>query len=201
MDCAAANVYVDVSYRTDADQWESGLADPPYRSWKRIDHIGRTICWFDDDRTDPISGLPWKEGEPFQWIQFRYDFVRGSDTYKSPVWMWHSLHHLSVPQDSATIPLKVMIPAKPAKPFNRAQNEIVETLMDLQTARKMVHLQIHNPDPNHPEWQVFFRGRVTGVKSEGYTGKDNNLAEVVVVTFLELGASSNLHTTVAVDTP
>lgn len=201
MEYASADNYVDVSYRTDADQWTSGLSDPPYRPWKRIDHIGRTICWFDDARTDPISGLPWKEGEAFQWIQFRFDFVRGADIYKAPIWMWHSLHHLTVPQDSASFVLKVPLPQKPATAFGRSPDEMAETLMGLQTFRGMVHLQLRNPDPSHPEWQVFYRGRVTQVKLEQYLGADNNLAEVVVVNFVELEASSNAHTTTAVNTP
>jgi hypothetical protein len=201
MDYASASEYVDVSYRTDADQWSSGELDPDWRPWKRIDHIGRTLLWFDDTDTDSISGLPWHEGEPFQWIQFRFDFARGSDTYKSPIWMWHSLHHLAVPQDSAVIPLTVILPQKPSMPFHRSMNEMAETLFGLQTYRGMVHLQMHNPDPDHPEWQVFFRGRVTQVKSESYVGADNNLAEVVTLSFVEIGAASLTNTTVAVDTP
>jgi hypothetical protein len=201
MDYASASEYVDVSYRTDADQWESGLLEPDWRPWKRIDHIGRTLCWFDDTDTDPISGLPWHEGEPFQWIQFRYDFARGATTTKSPIWMWHSLHHLAVPQDSAVIPLTVVLPQKPAMPFHRSMNEMAETLFGLQTYRGMVHLQTHSPDPDHPEWQVYFRGKVTQVKSEGYIGADNNLAEVVTLSFVEIGAASLTNTTVAVDTP
>jgi sugar lactone lactonase YvrE len=201
MEYAAADVYVDIAYRTDADQFDTGLLDPPYRAWKRVDHIGRTLCRFDDTNIDPISGLPWREGEPFQWIQFRYDFARGSNTFLSPIWMWHSLHHLSVPQDSASFTLKIPLGQKPGKPFNRSPDEMAETLRALQTTRKMVHLQTRNPDPSHPEWQVFFRGRVTQVKSEFYLGADNNLDEVVVVSFVEIGESSNEHTTVAVDTP
>jgi hypothetical protein len=42
---------------------------------------------------------------------------------------------------------------------------------------------------------------VTQVKSEGYIGADNNLAEVVTLSFVEIGAASLTNTTVAVDTP
>ncbi len=193
MDYASATDYVDVSYRTDADQFESGLLDPPYRLWKRVDHIGRTIMWFDDTEIDPISGQPWREGEPFQWIQFRFDFYRGGDDYRSPVWMWHSLHFLSVPQDNASITLKVPI----TDAFNRSADEIATTLRGLQTERAMLHLQISNPRPGHPEWQTFFRGRVTKVNSEFYPGANNKLDEVLVLNFIEVGASSNENTTVA----
>lgn len=199
MQHANASVYVDVSYRTDGDQFDSGLMDPPYRPWKRIDHIGRTLCRFDDTETDPTSGLPWREGEPFQWIQFYYAFRRDSNIYESPLWMWHSLHHISVPQDSASFVLKVPISAKPGKALGRSGDEMAETLRGLQVTRKMVHLQTRNPDPSHPEWQVFFRGRVTQVKSEFYLGADNNLDEVVVVSFVEIGESSNEHTAIATD--
>jgi hypothetical protein len=78
---------------------------------------------------------------------------------------------------------------------------MAETLFGLQTYRGMVHLQTHSPDPDHPEWQVYFRGKVTQVKSEGYIGADNNLAEVVTLSFVEIGAASLTNTTVAVDTP
>ena len=197
LDYAGPDTYVDISYRTDADQFDSGLLDPPYRAWKRIDRIGRVLAWFDDTTVDAFSGLPRHEGEPFQWIQFRYDFVRGDDTFKSPIWMWHSLHHLSVPQDSASFVLKIPLAAKEAKPFKRSPDEMAETLRALQTTRKMVHLQTRNADPDHPEWKVFFRGRVTAVKSEFYVGANNNLDEIMVVNFVELGASSNEFTTVA----
>ena len=73
--------------------------------------------------------------------------------------------------------------------------------MEMQRLRKMVKLQTRNPDPSHPEWQVFFRGRVTQAKSELYFGADHTLAEVVVLNFVEIEASSNLHTTLAADTP
>ena len=199
MDYAAADVYVDVSYRTDADQFNSGLLDPPYRRWKRIDHIGRTLCWFDDTDTDPVSGLPYHEGEPFQWIQFKYAFRRGSDTFKTPIRMWHSLHHLSVPQDSSTIVLK--IPLKDGKTFNREPEEIATTLRGFQTSRAMVHLQTQNPRPGNADWQVFYRGRITQVKSEFYAGANNKLDEVLVCTFVEFGASDNRWTTIATDTP
>jgi hypothetical protein len=201
MQYASASEYVDIYYRTDADQWTSGEQDPDWRAWKRVDHIGRTLCRFDDTEVDPITGDTWREGEPFQWIQFRYEFFRGSDTYKSPIWMWHSLHHMAVPQDASSLVLKVPLPQKSGNSKNRSPDEMVETLMDLQTTRKMVHLQTRNPNPDHPEWQVFYRGRVTQVKSEFFLGKDNNLAEVVVINFIEIGESSNLYTTLAVDIP
>jgi hypothetical protein len=197
MDYASALNYVDVSYRTDADQFTSGLLDPPYRAWKRVDHIGRTLMWFDDDEDDPISGLPWHEGEPFQWIQFKFEFVRDpDDTYVTPVWMWHSLHHLSVPQDSASFVIKIPLSAE--RSINgRSPNEMAQTLRSLQTTRALVHLQTGNPRPGNPDWQVFFRGRVTQVKSEFHPGANNNLDEILVVNFVEVGASSNEHTIVA----
>ncbi len=201
MQYASASEYVDIYYRTDADQWESGLQDPPWRPWKRVDHIGRTLCRFDDSEVDPISGDTWREGEPFQWIQFHYEFFRGDNVYLSPIWMWHSLHHLAVPQDSSSFVLKIPLPQKSGNAKGRSPDEMVETLMGLITTRKMVHLQTRNPNPSHPEWQVFFRGRVTQVKSEFYLGEDNNLAEVVVINFIEIGESSNQFTTLGVDIP
>jgi hypothetical protein len=200
LDYAAADTYVDISYRTDADQFDSGLLSPPYRPWKRVDHIGRTLCRFDDADTDPTSGQKWQEGEPFQWIQFRYDFVRGSDRFKTPIWLWHSMHFLPVPQDAATFALKVPTSYERSV-YNRSPNEMAQTLRSLGVSRAILHLQIGNARPGQPDWEVFFRVRITQVKSEFVTGADNNLDEVVVINAIEIGESSNLHTTIAVDTP
>jgi hypothetical protein len=198
-DYAAADVYVDVSYRTDADAFDAitdaNRLDPPWTSWKRIDHTGRTIAWFDDETTDTRSGMPRREGLSYQWIQFKFAFARGSDTYKSPIWSWHSLHHFPVPQDSASFVLT--IPLAVERLYNRSVDEVAETLMELQTHRGMVWLQISDPRPSNPEQQVYFRGKVTQVKSEFRAGAKNNLVEVLVLNFVELGASSNEHTTEA----
>ncbi len=200
MDYAASDVYVDVSYRTDADQFDSGDTDPPYRSWKRIDHIGRTLMWFDDVDLDPASGLPRREGEPFQWIQFRFEFYRGENTYQTPIWLWHSLHHIAVPQDSSSLTFKIPLNYD-RNVYRRHPNELGQTLRDLQTSRQMITLQIGNVRPSNPEWQVFFRGRVIKVNSEFYPGADNTIDEVIVVNFIEVGASNNAHTTLASNTP
>jgi hypothetical protein len=199
-DYADADVYVDVSYRTDADAFDAITTntrlDPAFRAWKRVDHTGRTLMWFDDDTTDERSGLPRREGESFQWIQFRFDFARGSDTYESPIWTWHSLHHFPVPQDNSSFVLKIPL-AYDKKWGGRSVDRMAEDLIDLQTRRGMVWLQTSNPRPDDAGKQVYFRGKVTQVKSEFYPGADNNLTEVLVLTFVELGASSNLHTTEA----
>lgn len=200
LDYASPSTYVDISFRTDADQFNAGVLDPPYRKWKRVDHIGRTLMWFDDTTTDPNSGLPWHSGEPFQWIQFYFAFTRGSDRYKSPLWTWHSMHHVTVPQDSASF--KLTIPLNFDRTvYRRDPDEMAQTLFALQRRRGMIWLQLSNPRPGNPERQVFFRGRVTQVKSEFWAGADNNLVEVIVLSFIELGASDNLHTTIATDTP
>jgi hypothetical protein len=200
LDYAAADTYVDISYRTDADQFTSGLLYPPYRPWKRVDHIGRTLCRFDDAEVDPISGGTWQEGECFQWIQFRYDFVRGDDRYKSPIWLWHSMHFVPVPQDAATFALKIPTSFERSV-YNRSPNEMTQTLRGLGVTRPFLHLQIGNSRPSQPDWQTFFRVKVTQVKSEFVTGADNNLDEVISLSLVEIGESSNLHTTLAVDIP
>jgi hypothetical protein len=202
LDYAAADTYVDISYRTDADQYDTGLLSPPYRPWKRIDHIGRTICHFDDSETDldPISGGKWLEGECFQWIQFRYDFVRGDNRDKSPIWLWHSMHFVPVPQDAATFALKIPVNFERSV-YNRSPNEMTQTLRGLGITRPFLHLQIGNARPSQPDWQVFFRVKVTQVKSEFVTGADNNLDEVISLSLVEIGESSNLHTVDAIEIP
>lgn len=192
MEYAAPDAYVNISYRTDADQYTEESIDPAWRSWKRVDHIGRTRCWFDDAEDDPASGLPWREGEPFQWIQFRYEFYSSAGGVTAPIWMWHSLHYVPIPQDASSFVFK--IPLKQGKTYNRTGDEMAHTLREMQRLRKFVTLQIGNPDPRHPEHKVFFRGKVIKVVSELYVGADNSTEEAIVVNFIEMESSDNEHT-------
>jgi hypothetical protein len=186
--------YINVSYRTDADipqgaPLSDSVFEPEWHPWKRIDKAGRTMLWFDDDQVDPQTQLPWREGLPFQWIQFRFDTVT-NDEMVSPIWHSFSMHHIRVPQDAASYVVKVPFFEGPAsRGFGkRSGQEMATTLRAMQRLRKMVHFQ-----PNNYE---SFRGRIVGISEEAWPGGEN-FSSVMVLNFVEIGASSNLHQAVA----
>lgn len=194
MDYASDTAYVDVAYRTDTDypDPDNPVDEPEYTLWKRVDRAGRTLLWFDDEELNPRTGLPWREGLAFQWIQFRFtaDRRQAPTSAVSPVWQSFSLHHIRVPQDAASFVIKIPFFEGPgSRGFgHRSGREMAATLRSMQRLRKMVTFQPTNEES--------FRGRIVGIAEEGYAG-GANFSSVMVINFVEIGASANANLNVA----
>jgi hypothetical protein len=188
-DFATTTQYIDVYYRTDADLPTESSADASYTLWKRINNSGRTLLWFDDTEEDPRTGLPWREGLNFQWIQFFFRSVTTNELL-APIFYSFSLHHIRVPQDAASYVIKIPFFEGPGGrgAGHRSGQEMATTLREMQRLRKMIHFQ-----PNNYE---SFRGRIVGISEEAWPGGEN-FSSVMVVNFVEIGASINTHQVVA----
>jgi hypothetical protein len=190
-DYASDEQYVDISYRTDADFTPGGgpTDDPEYHLWKRVDSSGRTLLWFDDTVVNPQTNEPWREGLPFQWIQFKFESYTNDESL-CPIWFGFSMHHIRVPQDAASYVIKIPLYEGPGGRGHgqRSGKEMATTLREMQRLRKMIHFQ-----PNSHE---SFRGRIVAISEEAWAGGEN-FSSVMVVNFVEIGASSNLNQAVA----
>jgi hypothetical protein len=183
---ASSTEYVDVYYRTDSDLTSDPLSSPAYTLWKRVSTSGRTLFYFDDTEINPRTGLPWREGLPFQWIQFRFRAYRGSNELVSPVWHAFTMHHIRVPQDASSYVIKIPFFTGPGgRGYKRRSGmEMSETLRAYQRGNKMIQLQ-----PNNFE---SIRGRIVGISEEAWVG-GNEFSTVMVLNVVEIGASSNAH--------
>lgn len=186
-DYAALDEKIEIWYRTDQDyNLNSPLDDPQYHLWKTVDRSGRNLLWFDDEDLNPRTGEPWREGVPFQWIQFRFKFFRGANQYVSPVWSSFSFHHIRVPQDAASYVVKIPFFEGPGRRGIRGRSgmEMAQTLRGFQRGNKMIHFQ-----PNNFET---LRGRIVGISEEAWVG-GYEFSSVMVLNIVELGASTNAH--------
>jgi hypothetical protein len=69
-----------------------------------VDSTGRTVLPFAVD----ADGFSW--GQRFEWIQFKYLFERGDDTYQTPVMSAAVLNYTKVPQQAKTFMFTVPFP-------------------------------------------------------------------------------------------
>ncbi|MCC6382646.1 MAG: hypothetical protein IT304_09045 [Dehalococcoidia bacterium] len=97
LDNATPTETIAVSYRVDVE-------DDNWISLGTATSIGKNVLAFDLDG----DGFAW--GQPFNWIQFRFDLARGDDSYQTPVLQAAVLNFTKVPQQAKSFEFTVVFP-------------------------------------------------------------------------------------------
>lgn len=149
---SGADAYVTIKYRTDASL--------PAGSWTTLGSVtavGKTTLQFNPD------GDTFAEGIGFNWIQFRFEFWRGSDTNLTPILDSFVLHFMKVPQNTTSFAFNM--PMSQDRWHGRTGNEMVDALNDALVSRKLL-VFIHNKKQ--------YRVRVAGVAGGDAPGADRS---------------------------
>jgi hypothetical protein len=187
MEYASEDSHIDISYRTDQDLYDlsgqNSVNEPSYHPWMRVQARGRTLLWFDNDEIDPKSGEPWREGLNCQWVQFRFDWVRGPNPKVAPVMTAHSLHHVRIPQDASSATINIKVPETEIMGAT-TPSATAERLKAMQRYPGFIRIQLAN--------DAFLRCKLAGVTENRYLGGEQRGGTVKVI-LAEIGASSNNH--------
>lgn len=160
MDNASPTETVTVKYRVDVE-------DDNWVTLGEVTSTGRTILSFGDD----ADGFSW--GKRFNWIQFQFDFARGSDEYQTPVLQAAVLNYTKLPQQARSFTFNIPYPKR--QWLQKTGKEIETHLSNMLKASSLLKL-VHR--------DTTYRGQLAAVAGTTPLGKND--AGGARVSFIEI---------------
>jgi hypothetical protein len=146
-----------IQYEIDDGGWENFLDSSGNTIY--VEQPGKNVMTFNNSLIDGVDS--YSRGSPFNWIRFRINMERGSNTKLSPVIKAFNLHFLKVPQNSNSFQFTVPLPKRRWNGLGPA--DISDHLNGLLESGEMIFLRHQDR---------LYRGRLAQVTGVDATGRD-----------------------------